>query len=429
MDNPRKIVLDILHSITVEGAYSNLTIKQVLDTSRLSPADKALVTEMVYGTLRYMITIDYIIDKFVKARRISGKLKNILRLGIYQIMFMDKVPDFAACNESAKLARRFGGQWSVNFVNAVLRNVIRNRKRIEYPRQDFTHYLMYKYSYPLWMVSMWMDQYGAQTAEKICQSGNERPDLTLRVNTLKANVDGVIRSLAREGINCIMAEKWENVIVVKEAKRSIHDTTAYKQGWFMAQDPGGVAVSKLLDPKPGHLVIDLCSAPGGKTCHMAELMENKGNILAWDVHPHRLQLVKTNCRRMGVTNVEVRQHRAEVFDDALSSSADRVLADVPCSGLGIIRRKPEIKLNRTCDDIAALTDIQRMIINTAGRYLKPGGAMVYSTCTINKKENEDIVRDFLKHNTGFKLEGEMVQLFPHIDGTDGFFMAKLIRKD
>jgi 16S rRNA (cytosine967-C5)-methyltransferase len=427
MDNPRKIALGILQDITEKAAYSNLSIKRVLGSSALSSADKAMVTEMVYGTLRHMITIDYIMGKFVRGGRVSGRLKNVLRLGIYQIMFMDKVPDFAACNESAKLARRFGGQWSVNFVNATLRNIIRNREDIEYPSGDLGRYLMYKYSYPLWMVSLWIDQYGAETAEKICASGNERPHLTLRVNTLKADAGEVMESLAREGINCANSEKWDNIITAKESNGNIHDTQAYKHGWFMAQDPGGIAISKLLSPNPGQLVIDLCSAPGGKTCHMAELMENKGRILAWDIHPHRLALVEANCRRMGVNNVKVRQHRAEVFDDTLSAVADRVLADVPCSGLGIIRRKPEIKLNRTLDDITALTGLQKKIINTAGRYLKPRGVMVYSTCTINKQENEDIVLDFLKDNNDFEL-GEMVQLFPHIDGTDGFFMAKLIRK-
>lgn len=430
MDNAREAAMNVLHDVFYDGAYANMALKECFQKNKnLQNIDKAFVTNMVYGTIKFQITIDYIIKSYskIKLKKISPYILTILRMGVYQAEFMDKVPGSAAVNESVNLAKRYGHKASAGFVNGILRNVLRNGVKL--PEN-----LGIKYSFPDWLVKQWVSDYGEDFACDLMIAMNKEPKVTVRVNTLKSNADILAKKMPKAEVS----EIYGNSVIC--GGFDIANSEMYKKGYFTPQDVSASLAAVVLNPKEGEKVLDICAAPGGKSTHMAELMNNKGSIIACDIHEHKIKIIKENAKRLGIDIINAMKNDAAVENDEFKRKFDKVLADVPCSGLGIIRRKPDIKLNEQLKEIEQL---QYKILENAAKYLKPGGELVYSTCTLNKRENEDTVKKFLKDNKGYeavdisgflpdKLKKEETQngyvtFYPNKDDIDGFFIAKIKR--
>lgn len=366
-------------------------------------------------------------------------------MGTYQLIHMSKVPSSAACNESVNLAGRYGHKASAGFVNAVLRNIARNGADKAYPSKesDLTGYLTVRYSYPKWLVVKFIDLFGAEFAEGLLDAGNSTPELVLRTNTLRNSREELLTELKKEGVEAVNG-KYVNEAVFLKSTVSIARLKAFKNGLFQVQDESSMLPATVLAPAPGETVLDACSAPGGKTTHLAQLMQNKGIIIARDIHEHKLKLVNDAAVRLGITIVKSELHDAALPDPQNIKVFDRVLLDAPCTGLGIVRRKPDIKWARETKDVENITALQKKLIHTVSELVKPGGVLVYSTCTILPEENNDIVEDFLKENADFeaddiapflpaelaqKAKGCMLQLYPNRDGIDGFFIARIRRRE
>ncbi|RCX16782.1 NusB antitermination factor [Anaerobacterium chartisolvens] len=447
VDKPREIALKILYDINENGAYSSIAINKGLEAYELKGVDRAFITELVYGTLKWRLSIDWIIESFssIRLKKISPWIINILRLGIYQLMYTSRVPESAACNESVRLSKKYGHAAAGGYVNAVMRSVVRNREGIKYPNplNDLQKHLSIKYSHPEWMVREWLCEFGEDFTKELMEANNGIPDFTVRVNRLKASMEQLSESLKSEGLETSPGRYAVDALVIK-LPSSIARLEAFRKGWFQVQDESSMLASIVLDPKPGELVMDICSAPGGKALHIAALMEGRGEIIARDIHMHKLELIRQSAQRLGINIITPEMYDACVLDHNYIDRADRVLVDAPCTGLGIIRRKPDIKWSRSIEDRDEIIRLQKKILNIGARYVKRGGCLVYSTCTIGHRENEDVVMGFISENPEFQLEdmtpflpGPLkrpqakkgyMQLFPNTDGIDGFFISRLVRK-
>lgn len=445
VDLARETALKILYDISENEAYSNIAVNRRLEGEQLRELDRAFATDLVYGTVKWLLQIDYIIDRFssIKLKKLSPWIKNILRLGIYQILHTDKIPVSAACNTSVDLAKRYGHQASSRFVNAVLRNIAKSRDNIPYPdKSNIIEYFSIVYAYPKLLVENWVTLFGAEFTEALLKSNNQVPEFTIRVNTLKTGRKELIEQLAREGVKALPGKYLEDAVVL-ENPSSITKLDSFKNGYFTVQDESSMLAAIVLDPQPGELVLDVCSAPGGKTTHMAQQMKNSGKIIARDIHTHKLKLIQDTCIRLGIKIVETEQFDACELDEKMLGKADRVLVDAPCSGLGIIRKKPDIKYSRHFEQQKELVALQRRILKNAAAYVKPGGCLIYSTCTTQPEENLENIKWFLEENKQFKLVGfkdllpeklegitskdGFIQLYPNIHQTDGFFISKISR--
>ncbi len=445
IDVARETALKILYDISENAAYSNISVNRYLESVELRELDRAFATELAYGTVKWLIEIDYIIDRFssVKLKKLSPWIKNILRLGIYQLLHTDRIPASAAVNTSVELAKRYGHQASSRFVNAVLRNIDRSRQNIPYPkREDITKYLSIIYSHPEDLVSRWLKLFGAEFTEALLKSNNEVPDFNVRVNTLKTNRRELIEALKQEGCQ---AHEGNYLVesVILDNPSSIAKLQAFQKGYFTVQDESSMLSSVILEPKEGQLAVDVCSAPGGKSTHIAQLMNNKGTVLSRDIHPHKLKLIEQTAARLGIDIIETELFDAAKLDENLIGKADRVLVDAPCTGLGIIRKKPDIKYSGNIGQQKEIVELQKQVLANAAKYVKPGGFLVYSTCTILPEENLDNVKAFLEENKDYKLAGfekllpenlktgtsleGYIQLYPNLNQTDGFFISKIIR--
>ena len=414
--NIREAALKALYDIEYNGSYSNMAVKNTLGGRDISKQDKALFTALVYGVTDKRLTLDYYISRLskIKLKKISKYILLILRMGIYQIVFMDKIPVSAAVNESVKLAKRYGHGASAGFVNGVLRSAA--SKTVDYPEEK-NEYLSVKYSFPLWLCDRWIDEFGFEFTESMMQAFEENKHITLRANSLKTTASELAGMLVKSGIT---AEVKDGVVIT--GGFDIENNSLYKDGFFTVQDTAAMQAAKVLAPQSGEFIIDMCAAPGGKTTHIAELMKNSGKILAFDIHAHKTELIKKNAARLGIDIIEVHEKDASVFDKSLENTADRVLCDVPCSGFGVIGRKPDIK---RCEDRSGeITALQTKILENGAKYLKDSGVLVYSTCTVEKCENEEVINKFMKNNGGFEKMYEKA-FYPHIDKTDGFYICKL----
>lgn len=420
MDIVRESAMKALCAVERDGAYSNLALKSELAGKKdFSEQDRYFVTAIFYGVIDKKLTLDYAIEKYskIKLKKLSVYILTILRMGIYQLLFMDKVPPSAAVNESVKLARRYGHSASAGYVNGVLRSV--SRSGIEYP-EGRNEYLSVKYSFPMWLTKMWINDFGYEFTENMMTAFSKSPKLTLRPNTLKVTAEELSEKLSKYGAQ-------NDGVCVKCSGFDIEKNKLYKDGYFSVQDRAAMDAVFVLDPHGGENIIDMCAAPGGKTAHIAELMKNRGKITAFDLYTHKTELIKKNAKRLGIDIIDVLVRDAAVTDDSLIKTADRVLCDVPCTGLGIIGRKPEIKWNRA-ESFDELYKIQAAVLRNGAAYLKDGGTLVYSTCTINKAENEIQTAGFLEENPCFEKIYEKTY-YPHIDNTDGFYICKMKRKD
>ncbi|MCQ4921844.1 16S rRNA (cytosine(967)-C(5))-methyltransferase RsmB [Tissierella carlieri] len=441
----REIALNILYEIFENGAFSNITIKKHL-VEGLDHKEEGLIREIVYGVLENDIYINYIISKAskIKLKKIHPVILTILKIGVYQLIFIDRIPPSAAVNESVNLAKKHGHKGTIGFVNGILRNISRNKDEfMKIEVKDKIDYISIKYSHPKWMVKRWIKDYGDEFTEELCRKNNESPELNIRINTLKTNKDELKERLVDYGFIVKDANYAKDSLIVENPIR-ITELPEFKKGHFIIQDESSTLVGQIMDPIPGSTVIDLCSAPGGKATHLAQIMNNKGKILSRDIYEHKISLIEENARRLGINIIETSMSDATKRDESLVNIADYLLLDAPCSGLGLIRRKPEIKRNRREEDIDELVKLQYGILNNAKDYLKIGGILIYSTCTIEKDENINLINKFLEKNKNFKLvniedkinnkqdittlKSGYIQLFPHIHNTDGFYIAKIIKE-
>ncbi|HHV46186.1 MAG TPA: 16S rRNA (cytosine(967)-C(5))-methyltransferase RsmB [Tissierellia bacterium] len=444
--NSREIALKVLMDVHQNGAFSNYSISKYLK-GREDVKGENLIREIVYGVIENALYLDYIISKLskVKIEKIDPKILEILRIGVYQMAFMDRIPHRAAVNESVNLAKKYGHKGTVGFTNGILRNFSRNKEELmKIDVKDKLDYLSIKYSHPRWMVERWVKEFSLEFTEELLVSNNSKPMLNIRVNTLKLRRDELKRILSDYGYTVYNTEYASDGLIVEDPVR-ITETEEFNKGYFTIQDESSMLVAQILSPAENSVVLDLCSAPGGKSTHAGQIMNNKGKIISLDIYEHKLKLVMENAERLGITIIETGIHDAQELNKNMVEMADYCIVDAPCSGLGIIKRRPEIKWNRKEEDIKDLADMQKKILNNAGKYLKPGGVMVYSTCTIEKAENMDVIQDFLMKNRNFKLSGfenflcstrnadtaekGYVQLFPNVHGTDGFFIARLIKEN
>lgn len=425
MKNAREAALIALYEIEYNNAYSNIALKNILKAEKLDARDRAFVTTLVYGVISKKITLDYMIEKLskIKLKKLSKYILLILRIGLFQIKFLDKVPDSAAVNECVRLAKRYGHSASSGYVNGVLRNAAKadfNEISEPHIRYSFAKevYLKLKEDYP-------------DNIELLLEALSKEAKTTIRANRLKISRDELMRTIG--GTICPITNDG---IYVQHT--DISGSKEYYDGLYTVQDASPMAVCNALNPQEGDFVIDTCAAPGGKTTYIAELMNNKGRIVAFDIYPHRVDLIKKNAERLGIDIIEASVHDAQIPCEQYLFTADKVICDVPCSGIGIARRKPELKYK---SDFDGLSDVQYNILKASAGYLKKGGVMIYSTCTLYKDENERIVEKFLRENSEFKLismqetlpegffetsEGIMTVL-PNITDCDGFFAAKFER--
>ncbi len=417
----RQLALKVLYEVEKNGAYPGIELKKQLSASELSPVDRGFATELVYGVLKNRTRLDFIISKYSKQKlkKISDWIINILRMGVYQIVFLDKVPLSAAVNESVKLAKRYGHQASSGFVNGVLRNVGRSGD-VQYP--EGREYYEVFYSHPKWLVDMLFDQYG-EDAKVIIENNNKVPATTVRVNALTTTADDVIKALTEKGIT-VEKTKCENILKIT-GFGDISKLPQYVDGLITPQGLSSYMAAEAVEPNNGEVIMDLCSAPGGKTTAMAEMCGDGAKIYAFDLFDHKIELINNNCKRLGIKNVTAKAQDGTVLMEDFVGKADKILADVPCSGLGIIRKKPDIKWNKETSDFDAIISIQKKILENAEKYLKKDGTLVYSTCTVNKNENELVAEEFA---TKYNFEIEKMQTFLPDDNFDGFFICKMRSK-
>jgi len=437
--NCREIAVRILDRVLNEGAYSNIVLSKELNEVELSDKDKALLTEIVYGVLRRRKTLDIIISNFVKDIKLMNKdTLNILRVAIYQMNFLDKIPSYAACNEAVEEAKTIS-EGDSKLVNGILRNFTKNPDDIEVPGNKIDEYA-YKFSFEPWMIRLLIKQYGEASSKRIMSGLNAIPQVSVRVNEIKADYDEAFEELEALEYEVEEGSICPEAISIKGGK-SIENNPLFKAGKITVQDESAMIVAPLLELEEGMTVVDLCSAPGGKTTHIAEILQNTGEVLAFDIHDSKLGLIKESCERLGITNVEVNINDATKLNPELIASSDRILIDVPCSGIGIIRKKPEIKWNKTRSDLRQIIPIQREIMENAWMYLKDGGIMIYSTCTLNKEENEENIEWFVNKHKDCNIKkifiGKQDNLVYNRNGSltimpnesmDGFFVAKLEKR-
>lgn len=442
----RELAVEILLKVDERKAYADILLDHALKTARLSPQDRALLTQLIYGTLRWRGKLDWRLSRVLQRplAGMNGYLRNLLRLTLYQLFFLDRIPDYAAVNEGVELAKRRSGGKAAGLVNAVARRLLREKDRPEdLPEGAAAQRLSVQWSHPEWLVKRWLDYFGTEETEALLRADNEEPPLVLRANRLKGDREALLRKLGKAGVEAVPSP-WSPQGIILKTGSPVAKLPGFAEGLFQVQGEASQLVAFLLDPKPGERILDACAAPGGKTTHLAELMEDRGEIVATDTSARGLEKVKENVRRLGLTCVNAAHaDLTQGLKGKLAGPYDRMLADVPCSGLGTLRSHPEAKWHREEKDVERLSRLQRNLLEQLHPHLKPGGVLVYSTCTLAREENEEVVEDFLRQRDNFALEkaadylpdaaqqmvrGNYFLALPHRHGTDGFFAARMRKK-
>lgn len=423
MDNNRRTAYHTLMDVETKNAFSNIATNHQIILHK--PNNIPFVRELVYGVLENKMLLDYVIGELIPGEvdKVKKSDLTILRMGIYQLAKMDSVPEYAAVNESVQLAKKFS-RGREGFINGVLRSYITKKYTIKLPdrSEDEVKFLSIKYSYAPWIIRLWLETYDVDFVEDLLKAGNETPSVCIRLNWLKIMKPDMIKELEGKGFEVTEGKFASNALHVKG--QGLLDTTFYKEGHFSVQDEAAQMVAQMLDPKHGDLVMDMCAAPGGKALAIAERMNNQGLVIASDVYKRRVEIAAREAERLGINIIQTRTWDATRVDSTMIGKADSVLLDVPCSGLGVIRRKPEIKYKENEQEVELLPAKQLAILRASANYVKPGGVLMYVTCTINPYENERVVADFLRKTNQFSVE-ESRQFMPNIDGTDGFFICKM----
>lgn len=436
----RGLAVKILNRVERSDSYLERLLENEMRNSELVGPDKALLYELVHGVVRWMGRLDWILNGFYKGQfsKAIPNLKNGLRVALYQILFLERIPDHASVNEAVEFVKKLQGQKPADLTNAILRNIIRSKNAIRYPDpdEDLIGYLAAYYSHPSWMVKRYVARFGREEAEKLLNTNNEKPYLTLRINLLKTSIEEFKKLLDSVGLKYSVGKYFPEFVQLQ----NLTNITAWEyfaKGYFNIQDESTGLACRLLDVSENMRVLDLCSAPGGKTAYITVLMKDKGEVVAIDKFESRLSLVEQNLNRLGITSVKPIAMDAREYKDDLF---DRVLADVPCTGTGTLSKKPDIKWKKDIFDLRKLNDLQYSLACKAAELVKPGGAFVYSTCSIEPEENFEIVKKFLDNHPNYKLdradnkfpqdlidENGCIQTLPHLHRMDGAFAARIIR--
>lgn len=443
--NTREAIANLLTTIEKDKSYVQLTLKQELEDFEV--ADRAFMTEVINGTIKYKIRLDYIINQYSKTpvSKMKPFIRNILRMSVYQLLFLEKVPPSAAINEAVKIVHKRKMSNLAGFMNGVLRTIDRQREAIVYPdrKKDAITYLSVYYSLPEWLIKTWLSEYSIEVVEKICNALNERPQVSIRVNTLKTSFEKLFEVLQEEGMRVTKGSLLENACMYLGGTGAIQESPSFKRGEWTVQDESAMLVTHILAPQAGDKVLDMCSAPGGKSTHIAEYMKNKGQVVSTDIHPHKIEIIKKNAERLGCHIIEPVLQDGTKKVEAWVASFDKVLLDAPCSGLGIIKRKPDIRYSKSEADLEEIASLQKQLLGVAVNYLKVGGTLVYSTCTLSQKENEEMVAYALgayplelssieasvpEPLKPYVQKGSYIQILPFVAHTDGFFIAKFTKR-
>lgn len=451
IDKVREIALKTLYKIDVDKAYSNIVLDEMIKQNKnsLNEKDIGLISEIVYGVTTWRLTLDTIIKKYskIKTKKISPWIFNILRMSIYQIIFLDKIPKSAAVNEGVNLSKRYGHKSSSGFVNAILRKVTKQDYEELLYIQNKEERISKVYSIPKWIITE-LKQEGMKInkIEEICKNSNIRPKVSIRVNTLKTKKTEIKKYLLEKQI--IVKDGILQDFLILEKVKNLESLKEFKEGLFTVQDEAAGLTALILNPKKDDKILDACSSPGGKTTYIAQIVDNAGEIDAWDLHESRIKLVEENAKRLGINIIKTKVNDATKYNEEYFEKFDKILLDVPCLGLGVLKRKPDIKWQRTKDDIKNISKTQYDILNTCSKYLKQGGELVYSTCSILDSENKEIILKFLEVNDNFEIkeieiskyeseansffkkyliDNKFLQVYQN-ENTDGFFICKLIKK-
>ncbi len=446
VSNVRQLTLKILREIDKNNSFIDISLNNALEHTILNKNDRSLCTELVYGIIRCQRTLDCLIDQLgnKKSQKQPPVLRRILHIGLYQLLYLDNIPSSAAVNTSVDLAKNNNLNGLSKVVNAILRKHIRVKEGKKHPLTtsgSFPNTIAIKYSFPNWIVENWYQQWGRNTTTKLCYWFNQSPTIDIRINSLKTTIEEVKEHLAKAKVNTEYLPQLPYSLRLAGKTGDIKNLPGFMKGNWTVQDISAQLVSYLLDPKIGETIIDACAAPGGKTTHIAELMHDRGLILACDRISSRLAKVQQNIERLGLKSIKLIRGDSRYLQQ-FNNFADRVLIDAPCSGLGTLHRNPDIRWRQTPEKIKQLSIIQREILHRASEWVKPNGVLVYSTCTLNISENEAIIYNFLKNNSEWHIEKPLaykffspfirssgcLQIFPHQHHMDGFFMVKL-RKD
>ncbi len=450
MSDPRHIALTVLNTVDQGQQTLDRTLQELpQDEDYLSRRDRALLNAMVYGVLRWRGRLDHIIAHFsnIPLRKIQPVVLNILRLGLFQIIFLDRVPDSAAVNTSVELTKQTTSSRASGFVNALLRKAAVDYERVSFAnfQEDPLAFLTSDQSIPKWLAKRWLQHLSAEMITTLASATNAIPPITLRTNTLKTNREQLIRSLEDQVQHIEPTTYAPDGLKIMNPKRSIPHLAAYQKGWFQVQDEAAQLVALLLDPQPGESVLDACAGLGGKTAHIAQRMENQGTIVALDSHPEKLKMLRDEMPRLGVTIVKTACHDLmNPFKGQAHEPFDRILLDAPCTGLGVMRRNPDIKWHTSVTQIARQSRFQQKILANLADWIKPGGLLVYAVCSVEPEENEGVVDDFLKKRPDFGIDKDQGRLpeaifsgarstigfstLKFIDHMDGFYLARLKRK-
>ena len=440
----RQLASEILFKVDSRKAYADVLLDHSLKDAALSDRDRALLTELAYGTLRWRGKIDAHLNLYLRDPLEDSDpfIRNLLRVSFYQLIFLDKIPDYAAVNEAVRLAKAHGGDKVAGFVNAVLRSFLREKDRAAEPQRsnNWQASLAIEHSHPQWLVEKWLDYFGCDETVALIKANNEIAPLVLRVNSCRSSRKALLALLSKSGVSAV-ATRWSPVGISVKSSSPVNQLPGFQEGLFQVQGEASQLVSYLLSPEKGERVLDACAAPGGKTTHIAELMADTGELIALDKSEKGIEKIRENVARLGLASVCAAKTDVSLgLPVEYRSPYDRILVDAPCSGLGTLRSHPEIKWHRNETDIKRLSHLQENIVDRVVHYLKPGGVLVYSTCTLNKDENENIVEDFLEHHKEFVLDdaagylpgdasslvrGSYYMTLPHRHNTDGFFAARM----
>ncbi|ADU30809.1 16S rRNA (cytosine(967)-C(5))-methyltransferase RsmB [Evansella cellulosilytica] len=444
--NVRDTAVEVLLKIEKQQAYSHLLLNETIKKSNLNQKDVPLLTELVYGTIQYQKLLDFYLKPFSKRplEKLEPWVLVLLRLTLYQMVYLDRIPDRAAVHEAVQIAKKRGHQGISGMVNGILRSIQRNELPQLDTVKDPVERLALKTSHPEWLIKRWIDQYGIDKTEEMALANLTHPTHSVRVNELNASVEEVIAALKNEGIEAEQSKNIPESVLIY--KGSVINTKPFVDGWITVQDEGSMLVAHALSPKENERVLDACAAPGGKSTHIAEKMKNSGQIVSLDIHKHKVGLIEKNAKRLNLSIINTEQLDArQVSGQFEEHSFDRILVDAPCSGLGVIQRKPDLKWSKNEGDINRLAQIQTEILEAVWPLLKKGGTLVYSTCTVDKEENNEVITQFVqkKENAQFddqlmdrlpkafhdcKGKGNgMIQLFPGEQSTDGFFISSVIK--
>jgi 16S rRNA (cytosine967-C5)-methyltransferase len=439
--NVRDAALSILMAIEKSQAYSNLLLHQTIEKYDIDIKDRALLTEITYGTLQHKMTLDYYLQPFIKGK-LDDWVRQLLRLSLYQIHYLDRIPNHAAVNEAVEIAKKRSHKGTAGLVNGILRGILRQGVRSTDEIVDPIERLSIASSHPLWLIQRWVKQFGFEKTETMAFENNIPPAHTVRVNTTRISVQEAIDMLLDEGIVAHQSEVIPECLHIE--KGQVAKTQAYQYGAVSIQDESSMIPTYALQVEPGNRVLDMCAAPGGKSMHIAEKLNGEGFLVAVDLHPHKVKLIADQASRLGFENIETRTWDSrELTNEYEEQSFDRILVDAPCSGLGVIRRKPDIKYTKKEEDFASLHKVQTKLLDEAYKLIKPSGLIVYSTCTIDEVENKDTVQEFLANHSDMMLEelnilpeayhhltkNGMIQIFPQDFNSDGFFVAAFRKRE